>query len=127
MAANVDFRRIPPERQLSIRVTVAFGRSNQFRRHIFQPTDLSKLAFQYDQLLQLIQEPRVDVRQFIDMLDGHPRLDGKSDVENAIFVRPGQLAFDFIIGRLQRRAPEILLAAPQAKVADFQAAQGLLQ
>jgi hypothetical protein len=75
----------------------------------------------------MLQEPRVDTGVLMHLLDSHPRLEGVADVKHPLGVRGGELPLDLIERGLIVRTPQVVSPAPEAKVANLQAADRLLQ
>ena len=94
---------------------------------LVQAADLAEPSLERDQLLDIGQEPGIDPRQGVDLLDGEARQQGVADRPDPFGVGNGQLGLDLLHARLARGAPKVLLVAAQAKTADFQPAQCLLK
>ena len=73
-------------------------------------------------LLEVVEEPRVDVRRFKDLVDGPAVHEGGLEPEDPLGIRHGELGFDLLAGD----AVEVLLVEAEAPAAGFQRAQGFL-
>src|SRR5690606_2921713 len=108
--------------QAGIGKTFALEAEHQVLVQIGQP-QLADAFLVLDQILDLHQEPRVDVGQLEDPLDAHAGTEGVTDIPDALGARHGQLA--------GQGGGRIAVAQFQLRVettgADFQPAQGFLQ
>ena len=73
-------------------------------------------------LLEVVEEPRVDVGRFENFIDGPTGHEGGLEPEDPLGVRHGELGFDLLAGR----TVEVLLVEAEAPAAGFQRAQGFL-
>ncbi len=67
----------------------------------------AQLLFQLAQLLDLIQEPGIDMCQLVDFLKRHAAEDGVAQVPDAILVGCGQFGTDLGIGRWLAGTPAV--------------------
>ena len=75
----------------------------------------------------MIEEPGINITQFVNLLRCHSLLEGIADVENPLFIGNRKFGLDRILGGLFGSSPEILLTATQSEVTNFQASQRFLQ
>jgi len=84
--ADLHLRGVPPPRELAVGITALLGPADEVVAGRFQPVDLADLLFLPDQLFQVLQEPRVNVGQLVDVSDAEPRLEGVPQKENPFGV-----------------------------------------
>ncbi len=114
-------------RDLAIREATAFGAAKIFGGPGAERADGGDPLFFLDDLLHVVQEPAIDVRQLIDLVQRHAGFDRVPHVENALRAGDAQPRPQFIFIGLLVRAPQIALVAAQTKGTHFQPPQRLLQ
>ncbi len=112
---------------LAIRESATFGVSHRVRVDPVQLADRTKIVFGFDQLLQVIQEPRVDVGQRMNLRRRHSVFECVADVEDSLGTGSRQLRTDFVAVWLIFGSPKILWVTAKSERADFQTTQGFLE
>ena len=79
------------------------------------------------QVENLIQKPRVDFCSTVDFFNGHTGLERIANKPDALRVRRGEFAGQFLHIGLRLSAPPVETVAADAEPADFQTSQSLLQ
>ena len=99
LATHTDFhlRTVPPIRQLRIGETVFFGATHEIDGRFFESTDAANFILERNHLLQISQEPGVDVADAVNLFNRHPKLQGITQIEDALLVRNRQFALDLIL------------------------------
>ena len=83
--------------------------------------------FHFDDLGDLVQEPRVDPGQPVDLVDRHAGFDRIAQIPDPLEVGYRQFRADLLQRRLLGRSPQVSAVAPESEAANLQAAQRLLQ
>ena len=84
-----------------------------------------QLLLHLAELAQLVQEPRIDLRQVIDLLHGIARPEGVADEKNALSVRRAEFLLDDLV--LQLFVAAVFAAAAEAPRPRLERAQRLLE
>ena len=92
IGANLGLGRAPERRQLTIGEAKLLGAAKELAAGGSQSVHASQFLFKLDKLVQLIQEPRIDVRERMDFGQRHPGLHRVTKVPNPFVVGRGQLA-----------------------------------
>ena len=127
LGPDVHFRHVPNRRQLAVGEAVLFG---FLQREVVDRANVAKarqLFFELDDLDQVIEKPRVDTGQIVDLVDRHTFFNGVSEIPDALRSRDGQFGANIVLARLFARSPQVLAVASKAETADFQAPQRLLE
>ena len=90
-AANGHLVRAPDRGQLPVGKAGLLGLAQQPVVDPLQPVCLAQPLFQPDDLLQVLEEPGVDVRQLMHLVDRHAALEGVSQEPHAIVAGRGDL------------------------------------
>ena len=107
--------------ELEIREAALFGLEQQLVGHMGDVVVLLQLVLDPDDVLQLLEEPAVDLRQLVDALDGVPVLQRVRDDEDALVGRMGERGVDVVDLELLVRdeAVHALSDHPQALLDHF--------
>ena len=126
-AAHLALIGVPDVGQLPVRETVLLGGEQQRRVCRLQSWTGAQPLFHFDNFADVVQEPAVDLRPVIDVVDADPGLERVADVPDALGVGHGQLGQNVFEARLLGSVPTVRPIAAKSKAPCLQAAQGFLQ
>ena len=104
-----------------------FARRSVASSHCSIAAQPAQVVLHLHDLLQILQEPRIDAGDLVDLVQRHAVLDRVSQAPHALLAGRGQARTDLLDRRLLGRSPQVFAVAAEAEAAHLQPAQRLLE
>jgi hypothetical protein len=112
---------------LAVGVAVALGGPEEFIAGLGHAAGRAQLGLAVHQVLDVLEEPGVDVGQRVDRVEGHPGEEGVADRPDPVAVGGRQGGADLVLAGASIVVPGVLAVAAEAEAAHFEAAERLLE
>jgi len=89
---------IPEIGELDVGIAPHFGLSQDVDRHVFKMAETGEGIFEFDELADIFQEPRIDAGKLVDLVDRQTHFERIADIVESSLAGDGQFFFQPGIG-----------------------------